>query len=1042
MSPTVFVNRPVLAMVISILIVVVGLLALRTLAVDQYPQITPPAVEVRASYPGADAVTVAEAVAQPLEQELNGTPNMLYMESSCSSSGRYSVRITFEIGTDPNIAAMEVQNRVKLAESQMPAEVIQNGIEVDKLAPITLMTVALVSTEARFDEIYLSNYMMINVRDALRRIPGVGRISNMGGRAYAMRVWLQPDRLASFGLTPADVQAAIRDQNRSSAAGEIGAPPSDGAVITLPVIARGRLTEVRDFEQIVVKAGTDGSLIRLHDVARVELGTSNYKTIGRLDGGKAALIRIMMLPGANALQVARDVRAALEVLSREFPQGVEYRIPVDITEYIDESVSEVYTTLFQALAIVVAVVFLSLQGFRAALVPAIAIPVSLIGTFGFMKIAGFSVNSLTLLGLILAIGIVVDDAIVVVESVQHGMAEERLDARTAALKTMQKLAGALIATSLVLVAVFVPVSFLGGLSGELYRQFAATIAVSVVLSTVVALTLSPALCALLLTRGGGLWSRVFRPIDWSLDRSRALFTALVRRSIVAWPLAMLVYGGVLVAAVTLFRWLPTGFIPQEDQGYFTVEIVLPDGATLDRTDEVCRRAEEIILRHPTVDNVQSYVGAGLAGLTSSRGQLTVTLTPWSQRTRPGTHVDAVADAILDELRFPEAIVNVRKPPVIPGLGHGGGFELQLQQRSTGEWREMVDTVEDFLAAANESSVLDSVSSGLQGEIPHLRFDLDRERAQMFGVPLAEVFGSLKSNLGSTYVNDFNKFGRVYRVYLQADAPFRSMVDDLQQLFLRNDRGEMLPASALGSTSIVSAPGVIRRFNMYPSALITGSAADGRSSGEAMEELEALAARTLPDGFGFEWSGVSLQERAAGAQLGPILLLSVGFVFLVLAALYESWLVPIAVMLTVPVAALGALAAAWFAGLDNDIYFQIGLITLIGLAAKNAILVVEYAKARVDDGAPVHEAAIEAARSRFRPVLMTSLSFILGVLPLVLASGAGAMSRRAVGTGVFGGMIAATTAGLVFAPVFFVLVMWTRSGVRRLVSRRTPREAAS
>lgn len=1023
MKPSFFIDRPIFSAVLSILIVILGFIGLFLLPVDQYPQITPPVVKVSASYPGASALTVSQAVATPIEQELNGTPGMLYMESSSSNSGGLTIDITFDISASPELAAVEVQNRVKLAESRLPAEVIQNGIKVEKQSASQLMTICLRSSDARFDEIYLSNFATINVLDILRRIPGVGRVSNIGSRYYGMCIWVLPDRLANFGLTVKDLQNALKDQNRESAAGVLGQQPITGADITIPITTQGRLSTVQEFEEIVIRANPDGSTIRLRDVARVSLEASSYATESGINGENAAVLGIYMLPGANAMQVAKDVKAAMKNISKDFPDGLTYDIPFDITTYIAESVHEVYKTLFEALVLVILVVFLSLQNWRAALVPLVAVPISLIGTFGVMLILGFSLNMLTLLGLVLAIGIVVDDAIVVVEAVESFMEKERLTAYEATKKAMQGLTGALVATSLVLAAVFVPVSFLGGITGMLYRQFAVTIVVSVLISLVVALTLSPAMCALLLRPNMGKKNRFFRKINVWLAKGNHVYTGWVEKAAFHSRRVMAGFGMVLVLIFVLNKIIPGSFIPEEDQGYFKVELELPEGATLERTRKVADRAIAYLTNHPAVDYVQNVTGSSpRVGTNQSRAELTVILKPWKERKGGDMSVeDVMADVREEMYNYPEAKVYLSKPPVIPGLGTAGGFELQVESRGGASFESLVSAVDTLMKYAAQEKALTGLSSSLQAEIPQLYFDVDRDKAKLLGVPMADIFSTMKAYTGSVYVNDFNMFNRIYRVYIQAEAPYRMHPDNINLFFVRTASGDMVPLTALGTTQYTTGPGSMRRFNMFTTAVIRGNAAPGYSSGEAMKKMEDIARKYLPEGIGVEWSGLSYQEKKADGQMGLILLLVFVFVFLFLAALYESWLVPVAVLLSLPVAALGAYLGIWIFGLENDVYFQIGLVTLIGLAAKNAILIVEFAKEQVDRGVEVVQAALHASQLRFRPILMTSLAFILGMLPMVIASGPGSASRQAIGTGVFFGMIFAVTAGILLVPFFFVLI---------------------
>lgn len=1023
MKVSFFIDRPIFSAVISILIVIVGIIGLTMLPIDQYPQITPPVVKIGASYPGASALTVSQAIATPIEQELNGTPGMLYMESNSTNTGGFSATVTFDINTDPDLAAVEIQNRIKLAESRLPAEVVQNGISVEKQAPSQLLTICLTSSDPKFDEIYLSNFATLNVLDLLRRIPGVGRVSNIGSRYYAMQIWVQPDKMANFGLTVADLQAALKDQNRESAAGVLGQQPMKGLDITIPISTQGRLSTVSQFEEIVVRANPDGSIIRLRDVARISLEASSYSTESGINGGNAAVLGIYMLPGANAMEVAGKVKEAMKEISANFPEGLSYEIPFDMTTYISESIHEVYKTLFEALILVIIVVYLSLQSWRATLIPLVAVPISLIGTFGFMLIFGFSLNMLTLLGLVLAIGIVVDDAIVVVENVERIMDEENLSPYEATKKAMEGLVGAIIATSLVLAAVFVPVSFLPGITGQLYRQFTITIVVSVLLSTVVALTLSPVMCSLIMKKEDPNKRKnvVFRRINEWLGLGTNKYVILIKRILGNPRRVLSTFGVVLIAILLLHRIIPTSFLPTEDQGYFRVELELPEGATLERSRIVSAKAVEYLMSLPSVDYVQSVVGSSpRVGTSQARTELTVILKPWEKRGEQT--IDAIMAQVKKELStYPECKVYLSTPPVIPGLGSSGGFEMQLEARGDATFEQLAAATDTLMYYAQQRKELSGLSSSLQAEIPQLYFDVDRDKVKFAGVPMADVFSTMKAYTGSVYVNDFNMFNRIYRVYIQAEANYREHKDNINLFFVRGNDNAMIPLTSLGTTRYTTGPGSIKRFNMFNSTVIRGAAAEGYSSGQAMQVIEEIARKHLPENIGVEWSGLSYQEKQAGGKTAMVLALVFLFVFLFLSALYESWTVPIAVLLSLPVAALGAYLGIWVCGLENDVYFQIGLVMLVGLAAKNAILIVEFAKEQVDRGVDVVEAALHASQLRFRPILMTSLAFILGMLPMVIASGPGSASRQAIGTGVFFGMIVAVTVGILLVPFFFVLI---------------------
>ena len=1018
-----FIDRPIFSTVISTIIVIVGILGLILLPIDQYPQIVPPVVKVSASYPGASAQTVTQAVATPIEQELNGTPGMLYMESTNSNSGNFSATITFDISTNPDLAAVEIQNRVKEAEGRLPAEVVQNGISIEKQASSRLMTVTLRSSDPKFDEIYLSNYATLNVLDMLRRVKGVGRVSNVGSRYYAMQIWVQPDRLANLGLTVEDLQKALKDQNRESAAGVLGQQPISDIDITTPIIAQGRLSSVGEFEDIVIRANPDGSLIRLRDVARISLEAQSYNTESGINGGNAAVLNINMLPGANAMEVAEAVKKEMEEISRNFPEGITYEIPFDMTSYISQSINEVYHTLFEALILVILVVFLSLQNWRATLIPIIAVPISLIGTFGIMLLFGFSLNMMTLLGLILAIGIVVDDAIVVVESVERIIEEEHLNPYEATKKAMRGLGSAIIATSLVLCAVFVPVSFLAGITGQLYRQFTITIAVSVLISTVVALTLSPAMCAILLrpNSSGKKKNKIFRYINLWLALGNRLYEKLIRKGLKNPRRILAAFGLSLIAIWLLNKVVPQSFMPQEDQGYFTVELELPEGATLERTREVTDRAMNYLMSREDVEYVLNVTGSSpRVGTNQSRSQLTVILKPWEER--KSSNLREIMEEIRTELKqYPESKVYLSTPPVIPGLGSSGGFEMVLEARGDASYADLQRAADTLMYYASQRKEISGLSSSIQNDIPQLYFDVDRDKAQMLGVKISDIFSTLKTFTGSVYVNDFNMFNRIYRVYIQAEAPYRAHKENLGLFFVKGNNNAMIPITALGTTSYTTGPGTIRRFNMFTSTTISGEAAPGYSSGQVMEILEEIADKHLPQNIGVEWSGLSYQEKHVSGQTGFVLALALLFVFLFLAAQYESWSIPVAVILSLPIAGVGAYLGNWICGLENNIYFQIGLVMLIGLVAKNAILIVEFAKDEVEKGSDVTTAVIKAAHLRFRPIVMTSLAFILGMLPLVFASGPGSASRQGIGTGVFFGMIVAITIGIIFVPLLFVWV---------------------
>ena len=1032
MKKNFFLDHPVFSIVISIVIVLLGAIGLVMLPVDQYPRIVPPVVKVAASYPGADAMTVTQAVATPIEQELNGTPGMIYMSSSSSNSGGFSALVTFDVDVDPELAAVDIQNRVKKAESRLPAEVVQNGISVEKETANKLMTIALMSSDPKYDEIYLSNYATLNVLDLLRRVPGVGSIRNVGSRYYAMQIFVQPDKLADLGLTIQDIQAALKDQNRESAAGVLGQAPMTGLDLTVPIIARGRLSSVTEFEDIVVRANANGSIIRLRDVARVSLEASSYSTESGINGGNAAILEINMLPGENAIDVATQVKKTMEEISESFPEGLSYEIPFDMTTYISESIHHVYRTFFEALLLVILVVFLSLQSWRATLIPVIAVPISLIGTFGVMLVFGFSLNMLTLLGLILAIGIVVDDAIVVVENVDRIMEKEHLDAPEATRRAMDGLGSALIAMSLVLCAVFVPVSFLPGITGQLFRQFTITIAVSVIISTIVALTLSPVMCAKLLKPASHTRRKpkFFRVINYSLLRGNRLYSRMIRAALRRPRRMWTAFGIALVIIYTANALIPTSFMSPEDQGYFTVELELPEGATIERTRAVTERAIAFLQADKDVEYVQNVTGSSpRTGTNQAHATLTVILKPAGER--GNNSLRELRERVAEELAvYPEAQVYFFTPAIIPGLGTSGGFEMVLEARGDATYDDLARAVDTLRYYAAESPEFAGLSTSMQSDIPQLFFDVDRDKAKLRGIPMSDIFSTMKAFTGSVYVNDFNMFNRIYRVYIQAEAPYRANRDNLNLFFVRGADKAMVPVTSLGTTHYTAGPGTVSRFNMFNSATISGEAARGYSTGQAMDRLEEIVGEHLPENIGVDWAGLSYQQKHNGGNTGLVLALAFLFVFLFLAAQYESWAVPLAVILSLPVAGVGAYLGIALCGLENNIYFQIGLVMLVGLVAKNAILIVEFAKEETDKGVDATHAALTAARLRFRPLVMTSLAFMLGLLPLVFASGPGSAARRDIGTGIFFGMLVAITVGIVFVPFFFVMIAKAKERLAR------------
>ncbi|HVW64491.1 MAG TPA: multidrug efflux RND transporter permease subunit [Nitrosospira sp.] len=1029
MSPHFFIDRPIFASVLSIVIVVVGLVSLQALPVAQFPQITPPMVQIDADYPGASAEVVADAVARPIEVQLPGIDNLMYYDSTSTNDGHMTMRLTFEIGTDIDIAQVQTQNRQRLAEPQLPDEVIRQGITVKKTSPDLLAVIALSSTDPRHDTIYLSNYALLRLLDNVKRLPGVGDAIIFGGQNYSMRLILDPVKMAQLNITPTDIATIVREQNRDFPAGRIGREPAPkGTELTIPVITQGRMSEVKEFEEMIVRAYPDGSMVRLQDVARVELGAQSYDLEGRWNGRPNTFILTFLSPGANALDTIKRVRKEMDNLAVSFPAGVSYDIPYDTTTFIEVSIKEVIKTLGEAMLLVILVVFLFLQSWRATLIPAIAVPVSLLGTLAGMAALGFSINTLTLFGMVLAIGIVVDDAIVVVENIERHMANDGLAPREAAKKAMDEVTGPVIAIVLVLAAVFVPVGFLGGITGELYKQFAITIALSVAISGFVALTLSPALGALVLKPGHEAPKGFWKIFNRSFDSLQAGYTggvaSILRRSV----MALLVFAALLFVIFGLFKTIPGSFLPEEDQGYFITVVQLPEGASKQRTIEVVSKLENYFQSVPAVHSTDVLAGQNFVFNTRGANQATmfVPLHHWDKRKNASEQVPGLIAAAFQEFaRIPEALILAFNAPSIRGLGATGGFSAQLQDPSGGDFTRFAAVAEEFVAKAREQPAIAAVSTSFRVSAPRLYATVDRERAKALGVPISEVFDTMQAYFGNLYINDFMKFGRVYRVQTEAPPEYRSNPGDISKVFVRAQSGTsptMIPLDSVVNTKFTSGPDPVTHFNGFNTALVLGAAAPGFSSGQALDALQQVADEVLvPQGYAIDWSGMSHQERQAGGKSALVFAFALLMVFLVLAAMYESWSVPFAVILAVPFGILGALLAVWARGLTNDIYFQIGLVTLIGLAAKNAILIVEFANERYSKGMPLPEAALEAAKLRFRPIIMTSLAFILGVVPLVVASGAGAASRHSIGTGVFGGMLAATFLAIYFVPLFFVVI---------------------
>ncbi|MEF2229318.1 MAG: multidrug efflux RND transporter permease subunit [Pseudodesulfovibrio sp.] len=1023
-----FIDRPIFASVVAIVILMVGILSAIFLPIAQYPEISPPTVQVSASYTGADARTVEESVATPIEEQVNGAENMMYMNSISANDGSMSLTVTFELGRDLELATVDVQNRVNLATAQLPQDVRNAGVQVKKQSPDMVLMVSLISELPQYNTLFLNNYAKINIYDALRRIEGVGDVNLFGDQDYGMRIWLDPDKIATYGLTVSDVIGAVQEQNVQAPAGQIGMPPAPkGQQFQMSMRVKGRLVEPGEFGNIILKANDDGSTVKVRDVARVELGAKNYYTFARQTGKDTAMLLIYQLPGANALDVAQSVRQVMEDLAVNFPDGIEYSIPYDTTRFVRSSIDEVTETLYEALALVFLVVFLFLQNWRTTIIPMVCVPVSLIGTFALFPLLGFSINTLTLFGLVLAIGIVVDDAIVVVEATQRIIDEEGLSPKEATRKAMGEVTGPIIASTLVLVAVFVPVGFMGGITGQLYKQFALTLSVSVVISSVNALTLSPALSALLLKP----YKPIGGPLGWFFGKFNSGFeavtsrygagvSALVRRSFLGIAVVFVLIGG----CAGLFSILPSSFVPDEDQGYYIVSAMLPEGASLERTNGVAHQIEDYL---KTAPGVQNYIVLGgfnlLTGSYSSYNLATfVVLDDWSERTSEDLSLASiVGKARRAYASIQEAIVVAFTPPPIPGLSSTGGLQFEVQDRSGATVGELAAVANGFMQAAAARPEVTGLFTTFSDQVPQYAVDIDRDKVKKLGVPLNEVFQTLQTYLGGYYVNDFNQYGRIYRVMVQADSQFRTKLDDLAKFYVRSSNGQMVPLSTLSAARRTGGPEYIQRYNVFRTVEINASPASGYSSGQAMAAMEQVARDNLPQGYGFDWTALAYQEKNSGGQTGLIFGLAIVMVFLVLAAQYESWATPFAVILCVPLGIFGAMASQWLRGLDDNVYAQIGLVMLIGLAAKNAILIVEFAKERYDGGLSLKEAAMEAALLRFRPILMTSFAFILGVIPLVTAAGAGSASRHALGTSVFGGMIAATALGVIVVPALYVAV---------------------
>lgn len=1047
-----FIHHPVFAIVVSLVILLAGGVSIPALPIAQYPEICPPVIQVTTVYTGANAQTVEETVATPIEQQVNGAEGMLYMRSTCTNQGYYTLQVTFDLSRDQDMAMVDVQNRINQAAATLPSEVNQVGITVAKQSTQNLLYLCIYSEDKSRDSLFLSNYTTINILDQIKRISGVGACNIMcGQRDYAMRMWLQPDKMQKYNITGDDVAAAISSQSQQAASGSIGLPPQPpGQQFQYPVNVKGRLTDPKEFENVILRVNSDGGFLRVKDIADTELGASDYSSEGLRLGEPAVIIGVYQLPDANGVDLAEKIKAKMDELSANFPSGVNYEVTYDSTIFVVKSIEEVVDTLFEAIVLVLIVVFIFLGNVRATLIPILAVPVSLVGTFAGFAVLGFSINLLTMFGLVLAVGIVVDDAIVVVEAVELHI-EHGLTPLEATEKAMDEVSGPVVAIALVLCAVFVPVAFMGGLTGELYRQFAVTLAVSVVLSAVVALTLTPALSAMILRpRGKGLWG----PFGWIINGfnkcfewATAVYIFLVKKAIHWVPVTLVFIGGLYYGVFYLFTHTPTGFVPTEDTGIVSVSVTLPSGASLERTKEVVDEIEGDLRKLKPVKCTMSLVGFNVlqSTQTSDAGCIILSLKDWSERKDPKEFSDAIEMAInMKYAGYEKAMVQAFLMPAIPGLGNNSGISMQLQDRAGNTVDQLSEATNKYLAAANaKQDTFLAVYTMFKPSIPIIKVDVDRDKLMKLGVPVSSAFMGMQINLGGFYVNQFNEFGRTWRVYLQAASKYRRTASDIGQIYVRGANG-MVPLSTVTTITETTGPDTLIRYNLYRTAELVAMTIPGVSSGQGMEALENLAKTDLEQGYGYEWTGMSYQEKLASGQTAQILALGLVFVFLFLAAQYESWGVPFSVLAGMPVVVLGAIVGITVAGMDLNIYVQIGILTLIGLSAKNAILIVEYAKAYYEDGVPLVQASVDAAKLRFRPILMTSFAFIMGVVPLARATGASAVCRQALGISVMSGMLAASIIGVVFIPAFYVYVQWVINKVsgesKKVLEARARREA--
>lgn len=1020
-----FIDRPIFSSVISIVIVIGGLVSMLNLPIAQYPQITPPQVQVTASYPGANAEVVSQNVAAPIEQQVNGADDMIYMYSTCSSTGNMTLNVFFDIGRDPDMALVDVQNRVNLALPQLPQVVTQQGVSSKKVSSTFLMIIAIYAPEGRYDPVYVANYANIYVLDALKRIPGANQSSILGLPDYAMRLWVKPDRMAELNITTNEVVNAIKSQNEQFAVGRLGQEPVEGEVVlTIPVTTKGRLTTPEEFDDIIIRAESDGTaLVKLKEIGRAELGLKDYSVQTKLNGKDATLIAVYQQPGANALDVSAQVNKTLEEMKKSFPDGIDYKVSMDTTKFVRASIHEVIKTFFQACALVILVVLVFLGSVRVTIIPLMAIPVSIIGAFIGMLALGFSINMLTLFGLVLAIGVVVDDAIVVMENVERNMREKNLSPKQAAKAAMTEVTGPIIATTLVTLAVFVPVGFLGGITGQLYKQFAITIAISVSVSTIMALTLSPAMTAILLKPNQTKF-KILQKFDVFFEKLTQKYSRGVSVVLKCGKLAMMFFCLVIVGTGILFWTIPSSFVPNEDQGYLFGIYMLPDSSSLERTSDVGQKVTDIFSQNPAVADVAVANGYSLldSQLKTNSGTAFVALKDYSERTALSMQAPAIIKETGAKMaEISEAIALPINPPPIPGLGTTGGFEFWIQSQGEASFLELGKVCKMFIEKAKEAPMLSPLTMTFNPLARELLVELDREKSEMYGIPVENVFDTLQTLFGSLYVSQFNKDSRLWQVIVQAEADYRTTPEDIDKVYVRNKKGNMVPLSSLLTLRYEPGPDIVTRFNNFPAVKLTGGPARGYSTGEALAAMEYIADRLLPPTFAYAWSGQAYEEKKSGSTSFVVFVFGIIMIFLILAAQYEMWSLPLAIMMAMPFAMFGALTATWLRGLDNDVYFQIGLVTLIALAAKNAILIVEFAVQKHDEGLSVFDAAMESAKLRLRPICMTAFSFILGCIPLAIATGASANSRHSIGTGVIGGMLFATVVAVFFIPLFYYLI---------------------